>query len=65
MEVGALPPPFADCESTLSVLAFGNVDIRDQLGLAKGATYPRAIWTILVDSGIFRILRDESSKTPR
>ena len=30
----------ADCESTLSVFAFGNGDIRDQLRLAKGAIFP-------------------------
>jgi len=31
MEMGALPPPLADCESTSRVFAFGNGDIRDQL----------------------------------
>ena len=31
MELGALPPPLADCESTSRVFAFGNGDIRDQL----------------------------------
>ena len=31
VELGALPPPLADCESTSRVFAFGNGDIRDQL----------------------------------
>ena len=31
MELGALPPPWANCESTSRVFAFGNGDIHDQL----------------------------------
>ena len=31
----------ADCESTSSVFAFGNGNIRDQLRLAKGAIFPK------------------------
>ena len=31
MELGALPPPLADFESTSRVFALGNGDIRDQL----------------------------------
>ena len=31
VELGALPPPLADCESTSRFFAFDNGDIRDQL----------------------------------
>ena len=31
VELGALPPPLADCESTSRVFAFGNGDTRDKL----------------------------------
>ena len=62
MELGASPPPLADCESTSRVFAFGNGDVRDQL---RRACQGRDSWRdffflpvverIVADSGIFRI----------
>ena len=65
MDLGALPPPSADCESTSSVLRLATAtlatcsDVRVMEEIPEETGDLPMVDTIVLDSGIFRILRDE------